>query len=426
MQDKKLRHHLKMPRGYSLARSPRRAFFTKLLTADAGPGRFLCGALLAGLMAIPATSFAVPVSFGTGSLIIPMDASPSGQNDGMLRAYGLVYELLSNDVPVNWVINPAKTAGGTDFSSSMSDALQDLRTGASIPARSYRGGPFVIAASDAAAALPIISAWQATVGDQTAVHRLGAGSINADVSRALIRAPRIAVLGGGNEGIAFTNLNAAGIPDSLGNTWSLSSPDLLTEAAVAGPSPTIPNDGALFHQPSKVTRYGFFAAMHYNATSTTPSVIPEIRAWLNDGPLTHVFAQCKAAEVFENDPGGRFLTTTGLEDDGSAPSHITNHAPAHPLIQYDGSFETDSGTVDSIRVLSSYKSRGPDPDQPSGEFADRKNRDVGRTDGRGQRQRPGDVSRRPRLQRPTADEFESPDERGPPFSEFHFRVRMRN
>ncbi len=34
----------------------------------------------------------------------------------MLRAYGLVYALLRNHVPVYWIINPAKAAGGDDFS----------------------------------------------------------------------------------------------------------------------------------------------------------------------------------------------------------------------------------------------------------------------------------------------------------------------
>src|SRR5262245_46780990 len=97
---------------------------------------------------------ATPVSFGTGSLIIPMDTGTSGQDDGMLRAYGLVYDLLRHGVPVYWAINPAKSANGDDFAVSVSGALQDVRTGATLAPRSYRGGPFLIEASDAAEALP--------------------------------------------------------------------------------------------------------------------------------------------------------------------------------------------------------------------------------------------------------------------------------
>src|SRR4029079_5896095 len=121
-------------------------------------------------------------------------------------------------VPVSWVINPGKAANGDDFSVPTANAVQDVRTGATVTTpRSYRGGPFLVAAADAVAALPIITAWQSTVGDQTAVHRLiGAGSVTQDVAVHLVSAPRIAVLKDGNETIAFNNLNAAGIADSVG------------------------------------------------------------------------------------------------------------------------------------------------------------------------------------------------------------------
>ena len=152
-------------------------------------------------------------NFTAGTLIIPTDISANGQDSGMLRAYGLVYALLRNHVPVYWIINPAKAAGGKDFSVPASNALQDVRTGATIAPRSYRGGPFVVSTTDAAAALSIIQPWQATAGDQTAVHRfVGSGALTLDVSRALVSAPRIGVIQDGNEAIAFNNLNAAVFP----------------------------------------------------------------------------------------------------------------------------------------------------------------------------------------------------------------------
>ncbi len=46
-------------------------------------------------------------------LIIPMDTTY--QDDGMLEAYGLVYDLLRNDIPVDWVIAEAKSYGDADF-----------------------------------------------------------------------------------------------------------------------------------------------------------------------------------------------------------------------------------------------------------------------------------------------------------------------
>jgi uncharacterized repeat protein (TIGR01451 family) len=268
----------------------------------------------------------------------------------MLRAYGLVYKLLSNNVPVNWAINPGKSANGADFAISFSNALQDVRTGATISSLSYRGGPFVIAAADAAAALPIIQAWQATAGDQTAVHRFtGAGSFAPDVSRVLVSAPRIGILKDGNETIAFNNLNAAGIPDSTGAPWSSASPDLLTEAEVAGPTTTDHQDGSLFSRPAGLTRYCYIASMHYITTAYTPEVVQEFRSALTSESLGHAFMQCAAITAFENDvTAGHFLSTAGLTDDGPATQNPANRVPSDPLAQYDGGFDVDPGQVDSI------------------------------------------------------------------------------
>jgi hypothetical protein len=308
----------------------------------------LAAVLLALVLARSAPS-AVTVTFFPGSLIIPMDTD--GQNDGMLRAYGLVYELLRNNVPVYWVINPAKLANGNDFTIGPG-SLQDVRTGAPIAARAYRAGPFVIADANAAEAMPIVQAWYAAAGDATVVHRLTSGSFTPDVSRLLVGAPRIAILKDGSEAIAFNNLNAAGIPDAVGGTWTVASPDLLTEGDIAGPTATNHADGALLHQPSGLARYCTLLAMHYTSTATTSEVVHEVRSWLTATPASHAFMQCEAIRTFENDASGLFLTTAGLVDDGLAPAAAAVRIPSHPLAQIDGTFQAASGSVDSIGLQS--------------------------------------------------------------------------
>lgn len=291
---------------------------------------------------------APPVLFTANSLIVPMDTGVNGQDNGMLRAYGLVYALLHNNIPVNWVIDPSKAPNGNDLVIN-SGSLQNVRNGATITVpRSYSGGPFVIDASDAAAALPIIAAWQATVSDNTMVHRLTSGSFTAESARMLIRAPRIAILMDGNEQIAFNNLNTAGIPDATGALWSLTSPDILTEAGIEGPSTSNDADGVLFHTPGGFSRYGYLASVHYITTASTAEVVQETRSWLSSNALAHSFMQCEAARVFENDPSGFFLTTAGIADDGSAPTTSAIRSPSDPLVQISDSFEADSGSVDSI------------------------------------------------------------------------------
>ena len=98
---------------------------------------------------------APPTNFAAGSLIIPMDADTSGnhasfnQNLGMWKAYGLVYKLLQNGIPVRWGIKEAKTAiTDVDFSAT---SVRDKRTGTALGAWDYRGGPFIIDSADAAA-----------------------------------------------------------------------------------------------------------------------------------------------------------------------------------------------------------------------------------------------------------------------------------
>jgi uncharacterized repeat protein (TIGR01451 family) len=294
-----------------------------------------------------AAARALPMGFGAGSLVIPMDVGTSGQNDGALRAYGLVYALLREGVPVYWAINRAKPAGGDDFQLT-SGTVVSVEDGAhvSLP-RSYRGGPFVIRPEDRAAALPVVNAWLAPAQDRTVVHDVLSGTFTADIARTLVAAPRIAILADGTEGVAFNDLNAAGIPDTSGAQWSGTSSDLLSEQQVAGPSVDDHHDGALFGTDGRA-RYCQLIAMHSNAGPATPEVVQEIRSWLGAGPFTHLFAQCQAAATFENDPSGRFLTTDGIADDGSAPVSPVIRLPADPLAQIDGPFSVDAGALDSI------------------------------------------------------------------------------
>lgn len=327
-----------------------------------GFGRMVAGAMLvASVLGCPDARAAS--TFDAESLVIPMDtAGDDDQDEGMLRAYGLVYTLLRNGIPVHWVIAPGKAAGGVDVTIAGGSLIESVEFGTAVPApRDYRGGPFVVADEDAAAAMPIIQAWQATAGDATVVHRLVSGSIVADVARTLTAAPRLAILKDGNEQIAMNDLNAAGIPDATGVAWSASSPDLLTEADVAGPTTTADDDGVLFV--GGIPRYCHLSAIHYNATATTDEVVQEVRAWLDAGTLTHAFMQCESTRVFENATGGLYLTNAGLDDDGTAPSSVTIDVPASPLTQLDGAFQVDSGAVDSMRA---NDAPGATPDYKAG------------------------------------------------------------
>jgi len=300
-----------------------------------------------GVEAVSSTTSELTRTFATGSMIIPLDTI--SQDNGALRAYGLVYQLLRSGVPVQWAILTGKPDDGNDFTITAPAVVRNLETNAVIGLpRSYRGGPFVIDAVDRAAALPIVNAWLAS-DTVTVVHTLSAGTFTADIAKTLTAAPRIAVFQDGFEAISIADFNAAGIPDSTGAPWTATSTDVLSEAVVAGPTTTSHVDGGLWNADGTV-KYCNLTSMHYNATARTPEVVSEVRGWLNANPGNHAFMQCQATVTFEN--AGHYLTTAGIVDDNPAgnnpPTPLVNLFPDDPLNQLDGAFNADTGAVDSI------------------------------------------------------------------------------
>ena len=198
-------------------------------------------------------------TYGTGSLIIPMDTTY--QNTGMWKAYGLLYALLQAGVPVAWGIDDAKTFNGPDFTATTTD----LRTGAPVGTYTYSGGPFIISSADAAAALPVIQAWWLKFPGLPVVHQATADFI-ANVDMVLKSAPRIANEET-NSGISIAYYNAAGIPDDNGEVWSGDSPNVLDETEIA--------NGALFEGSGCSRRnYDIFVTPHnggYEYSLTDPT-----------------------------------------------------------------------------------------------------------------------------------------------------------
>jgi hypothetical protein len=293
-----------------------------------------------------------------GSLIIPMDTTY--QDNGMLSSYGLVYSLLRNGVEVDWAIQPGKAYGAVDFTASATD----VQSSASIVSYGYRGGPFVIDASQSAQALPVVQAWQAA-HSQVKVHQATA-SFTAAISKQLLNPPDIAVFADGNEDIAFGYLNAAGIPMSNGSAWPSAKdntglytcpgtkccPDCKNESRVAGATTSNHKDGALFGS-NGVPNYCQFMSMHYGAPANVPEVVAEVRAFLTY-PV-HFFAECQAVNAFENDVNGLFLTSGGLKK-STAPATVDYHNSDDPFSQAVGGYANPGGSEPSFGLAagSSY------------------------------------------------------------------------
>lgn len=132
-------------------------------------------------------------TFARGSLIIPMDVCYQYMTDGVktgytpfacpqapdrgdvIKAYGLVYQLIRSNIAVYWVIDPTKQAvTDTDLAIQYDGGFPVLRydwsTGANGAAPTaqhvvrYLGGPFVVDGTDAARASAVLQQYKATFG----------------------------------------------------------------------------------------------------------------------------------------------------------------------------------------------------------------------------------------------------------------------
>ncbi len=298
--------------------------------------------LLAVALLVCAPRASQATQFASGSIIIPMDIDY--QDEGMLRAYGLLYQLLQANVPVHWVIEAGKVVGDTDLTTT----AQDFFSGDPIASHGYRGGPFVIEPQHAAIASPIITGWQATY-PETVVH-VAQQAFVGRTGRLLSAAPTIAVIADDNEDIAFKYLNAAGIPDSAGQSWPSGKlgdystfPDILTTDEIAGPTELAHDDGALF-RPSGQPAFCQIMTMHWDVKKVVDEVVAEYRSFLQFP--THMMAECQAVNAIENNVYGHFITPNGflidnnIKDEG--PFEFLN-ADA-PFGQMDGPYELVGGS----------------------------------------------------------------------------------
>ena len=290
---------------------------------------------------------AMSTTFEPGTLIIPMDTDY--QDDGIFKAYGLVYQLLLNNITVLWAIREDKVIEESDFTASATDHL----TGSEINNHEYRGGPFIISADSSSEALQIIVDWLSE--HDVAVHQ-ATMTFDAPIITYLVAAPTIAVFADGSEDVAFDYMNAAGIPDSLGQPWPDEKdrtlqydgyPDILNFDEVVGEDYDNDRDGALFDDNENPT-YCQIMTMHWRIwdeedeeADRNDGVVKEIRAFL-DFPV-HLMAECQAVNAIENSQYGHFLSPNGFII-GEQPEHVEFFNSDTPFGQMDGAFETVGGS----------------------------------------------------------------------------------
>jgi hypothetical protein len=354
------------------------------------------GIVVGCTLAAAPRAHAAAYDFSAGSWIIPMDACyqptqsfngssfdgsnetstvygattncPDGQtsgHDGVLKAYGLIYRLLQNNVPVYYILNTTKTAvDGVDLTvTSTTGTPVSLVThsgsvgtfgnttefmGSTHTSINYRGAPFVISAADVPTVLNLLktnanftgtdSRTGRTIFQDVQIHQAKVNILQAPVKAILLQTPpKIALLdiGGAAIGVLQGYLKDAG---------------LYTSTATA----SYPTIGDVFTQFTQVTDFttsngltaGGFSILwaphwegNYSITTTQrDQVIQKITAFIDSG---HPFVgQCAAISTLEgansplsygDEPAtsyGHLITTAT----GSAVGLATNqlNQPAFP------------------------------------------------------------------------------------------------
>ncbi len=242
-----------------------------------------------------------------GSLVIPMDtvyqrvAGVPGYFN--LKAYGLVNELLQNEIPVKWAIKAGKTraanATSIDFTANVTRVYPDTNAASNI---SFRNGPFIIDSAWVTKALPIIASY----GNSIFVYKLNANTA-IDVRYNLSFKPRIILLNG--------------------NGFDTITVHVLTEAGIAPSTYKLQTTGQIFVPTSG---YSLASDAHYvfgNSAHVNPLV-----TFVNQYG-GNLIANCAAIGAYENN--GLFLTTGGID---SLPSASTTQYPNPdlPIAQFLG------------------------------------------------------------------------------------------
>ena len=252
-------------------------------------------------------------NFASGSYVIPMDNDKQALNGEPfnLSAYGLVYTLLENGIPLNWVIKSGKAKDEIDFSATASRiyptttaaALLDFRAGAFIIDSQYVNE---IVSCGGTSNLHVDALIQG-YGNQVAVYRL-TQDVSVDVHYELSNAPVVAVLDdGGFAQTGYALLAYAGIPYDL-------------------------IDYATFEQNNAC--YTFITQPHLSANNVNTAYVGIVSNFVNGGG--NFLAQCASINAYESN--ANFLSTNGFTyaSQTALGPNLTYSNNDMPVMQFQG------------------------------------------------------------------------------------------
>ena len=341
--------------------------------------------VICGLCSDPAFA-GTDKTFGTGSLIIPMDGSTyQPETDGGLYvAYGLIFKLLdhraadgvtADPIPVYWIINDTKTsitAADLTISAAVNPVAKEYKASGEIAIAgvttsiAYSGGPFVIDSANAAVAKVIWSG-----GYQNVNIHVAKAPFTGEVQRELYgKPPKLGLMNdaesrtGNATKILDNYLLAAGIVNDPTNCNPLNAPtsgpdciyDVLTPNEVGGINTLADRGGAALNGQSllfdytcagcattPLPRYNLLWVPHWEYTKNTATLgqyksfnplVGTMPATKKDGDDTimairdfvgtgnGLFVECAGIESMEASPYGRFLSKFDIGKNGGSDNPL--------------------------------------------------------------------------------------------------------
>jgi hypothetical protein len=272
----------------------------------------------------------------SGSYVIAMDNTNQLNNSSKfnLKTYGLIVTLLNNNKKVKWVIKAGKIKDSSDFSVNATKIKPSAGSAANFY---FKGGPFVIFASDTTGIAAIVDTYNSTISntnDKIKVYKTNA-SVSIDIRYDLTGfIPKGLILtDGGNQNIHTGFMSDCKIPST--NYTTGNGTDLLIKCYTFASEPHNDNTG-----------------------SNVDNCIAAVKRFTQYGG--NFLAQCHAVLTFENNTLGRFQTTTGITDvGGNYGSSITYPNADLVYNQYDGAFNiSGGGSIQNWRVNATWSNSG--------------------------------------------------------------------
>jgi len=255
-----------------------------------------------------------PDTIYTGSLIIPMDTANQSYVGGTifnLKAYGLVHDLLMNDVPIKWIIRSGKARNDTDFAATTRRVWPDTTVFSS---KEYRASAFVIDTPyiNSGANQFVKSARQVIndYGNNVEVHELGADEV-LDVRYILTQRPKIAVFDNGKEeDVHIAVLDSGGV----------------TNYFTVGAGVFTGIDSC----------FTFCSEPHWGGGLSDSAITNNVKKFISEGG--NFLAQCKGIDTYENYSIGNIVSTNGMS--------IVNNKITHQYLNADLAYMQFLGDIE--------------------------------------------------------------------------------